>query len=134
VASDWLRAIGVNVLMARTKAGKAQTQLGVSPTTVAKLEDGGGGTLLTVEKIARALKVQPSTLVVTSPVRDRGEHAVFLAEVTRMLENPARNRVIHFLASVKDEHVDDFERHVKTWKEPEEATRARGRLQPPRAR
>lgn len=78
--SEWLRAIGLNVLLARTGAGKTQSQLGVSPTTVKKFEDGKGGTLLSVEKISKAVGVTPTELV-TASVHSKGDPSVGTEEV-----------------------------------------------------
>ena len=126
--SEWLRAVGVNLLMARTHAKKKQSQLGVSPTTVAKLEDGGGGNLGSIEKIAAALAMSPLDLL-TYPVRSVGEHVVFLTEVARMFSDPSRRRLMHRIGSLKDDHLEAFEDYCEKFDPAVHGTKARDRLQ-----
>lgn len=120
----------MNVLMARTNARKTLAQLGVSPTTAAKLEDGGGGNLGTVEKMAKALGLATPTDLLTYPVRSGGEHASFLTEVARMFNDPARRRLMHLIGTVRDEHLDAFEEHCKSFKA--QSAKPRDRLHPSR--
>jgi transcriptional regulator with XRE-family HTH domain len=125
---DWLRAVGLNVLLARTNAGKNQADLGVSPTTVAKFERGGGGTLLSIQKIAATLKTTPELLLRSFPDAESGEHDPFIAEVVRMFSDPTRRRLMHLIGSLKDEQLDAFEAHANEWR----AAKPRDRLQPRR--
>lgn len=134
MSRSWLREVGQNVKTAREDAGLRQDQLGPSPTTVVKLERGGGANLSVVERIAKTLNLDPSSLFLTYPVRSQGDHAVFLTEVMRMFSDPTRRRLVHFLGTVKDEHLAHLEKHVKAWKEPDAEPRARGQLQSPRRR
>ncbi len=128
--NDWLRTVGLNVLMARTSAGKNQADLGASPTTVAKIERGGGGTLLSIQRIATALKTTPEALIGASfPVAEGAEHHAFIAEVVRMFTDPARRRLMHLIGSLKDEQLEAFENYANEWKERKHGAQPRDRLQ-----
>lgn len=116
--SEWLSEIGLRFKYFRNRAERNQADLKVSPTTIGKLENGGGADLATIEKACRAMNLDPRRLFVSTPVTADVDHAAFLDEVVSMFNDPVRRKVIHFLGTLDDgDQVERFWNYVQRFRD-----------------